>query len=526
MKILTSYQMGIAESAAVTDGTDYSRLMENAGSACAKAIRDEYNLNENNRKKVTVICGRGNNGGDGYVVARKLFEAGCRVAIVVIGGMPTTDQAKEMFERVEKMPINMALFDANKKTALEAIMNTDIIVEAVFGIGLQREVTGLYEELFRCINSSPAQIVSIDVPGGVETDSGKIMGYSVKADFTVAICCAKPCHIYSPGKELCGKIKVVNIGITDDEINSIGAGYCNSVDFDDIANKIIPRKFDANKGNFGHVLSVCGSRNMPGAAVFAGKGAVLTGAGLVTCAFPKSAYPAVASKLTCPLMLPLKENEEGTLSSECIDDILEKAEKCNVILIGCGLGKNIDTAKVLVEVIRNAKVPVIIDADGINIISSNINVLKAANVPIILTPHPGEMSRLTGKSISQIQSDRIQTAVKFAEENNVTLVLKGANTVIALPNEETAYVNTTGNPGMAKGGSGDLLAGMIAGFTASGMSVADATLSGVYVHGMAGDIAAEKKSQIAMTPSDVADCLPFALSTLEKSKIMLLKLGV
>ncbi len=517
MKVLTTLQMKMAEAAANANGTSYLRLMENAGAACARAIREEYGITSDTPKRITVVCGRGNNGGDGYVIARKLSEIGSRVTVVLAGGSPHTEQAKEMFSRVEQMPVNMITFDTNKNSALDALLKCDIIVEAVFGIGLTRDVTDVYAELFRYINSSSAQKVSIDIPGGLNADTGEVMGEAVKADLTVAVCTAKPCHILLPGSKYCGKVKVVSIGITEEEQYVSGDPFCCSIDAQ-LVEKIFPKREPvSNKGDYGHVLSVCGSKCMAGAAVFAAVGAVRGGAGLVTAAFPECAYAAIASKITSPLLLPVEYNSDGTFSSSAIEKIKAAMTKATSIVIGCGLGVNKDTASVLAEVIKTSEVPIVIDADGINIISRNINVLKAAKVPIIITPHPGEMSRLTGMSVRQIQTDRIQTAVDFANEYNVTVVLKGANTVVATPGEKMAYVNTTGNAGMSKGGSGDLLAGIIGAFSAHGIKAVDAAVMAVYLHGLAGDIAAEKYSMTAMTPTDTANCLPFALSTIERN---------
>ncbi len=516
MKILTTLQMRMAEAAANANGTSYLRLMENAGAACARAIREEYGISSEKTKKITVVCGRGNNGGDGYVIARKFCEIGCKVSIILAGGTPHSEHAKEMFSRVEQMPVNMITFDTSKSSALDALLNADIIVEAVFGIGLERDVADVYAELFRYINSSSAKKVSVDIPGGLNADTGEIMGEAVKADFTVAVCAAKPCHVLLPGSKYCGKIRVVSIGITEEEQRVSGEPYFYSIVRDSVRKLIPERNPISNKGDYGHVLSICGSKCMAGAAVLAATGAVRGGAGLVTAAFPECAYPAISSKLTSPLLLPLQGNEEGTLSSASADKICEAMKKAKSIVIGCGFGVNEDTVSVLAEVIKNAEVPLVIDADGINIISRNINVLKAAKVPIILTPHPGEMSRLTGMSVKQIQSDRIQTAVDFANEYNVTVVLKGANTVVATHGEKTAFVNTTGNAGMSKGGSGDLLAGLVGAFLAQSVSPVNAAIMAVYIHGLAGDIAAENYSMIAMTPTDTANCLPFALSKIER----------
>lgn len=516
MKVLTTLQMKMAESAANMNDTSYLRLMENAGAACAKAIREECKISQDRPQRITVVCGRGNNGGDGFVIARKLSEIGCPVTIILAGGSPITELSQEMFSRVEQMPINMITFDMNKSSALDALLKSEIIIEAVFGIGLTREVTDIYAELFRYINSSTGYKVSIDVPGGVNSDTGEIMGEAIRADLTIAICAAKPCHVLLPGSKNCGRVKVVNIGITEEEQRVSGEPYCYSIDRDLVKPLMTTRNPLSNKGTYGHALSICGCKSMAGAGVLAAIGAVRSGAGLVTAAFPESAYPAISSKITSPLLLPLEFNDVGTLSVNCIPKIKKAMSKATSILIGCGMGMNKDTASVLYEVLTTATVPLVIDADGINIISHNINVLKAAKVPVIITPHPGEMSRLTGMSIEKIQSDRIQIATEFANKHNVIVVLKGANTVVAIPNEKSAFVNTTGNPGMAKGGSGDLLAGMISGFLASGTRPADAAVISVYLHGLAGDIAAQKFSMTAMSPLDTADSIPFALLELEE----------
>ncbi len=517
MKVLTTLQMKMAEAAANANGTSYLRLMENAGAACSKAIRDEYGITPDSRRIITVVCGSGNNGGDGFVIARKLFEIGCRVNVILAGGLPKTEQSGEMFSRIDQTTINVIPFLENEHEALDILLKSDFIIEAVFGIGLERDVMGEYAELFRYINSSPAKTICIDVPGGINSDTGEVMGHAVNADFTVAVCSAKPCHVLLPGKKFCGKIKVVSIGITEKEQFVSGEPYFSSIDLNLLKNVFVKRNDISNKGDYGHVLSIAGSKGMAGAAVLCAIGAVRGGAGLVTAAFPECAYPAIASKLTSPLLLSVENNEDGYFSFSAVDRIYNAMKKSTSIVIGCGLGVNRDTASLVSAVLRNSQVPLVIDADGINIISHNINVLKAAKVPIILTPHPGEMSRLTGKSVRQIQADRIQTAVDFANEYNVIVVLKGANTVVAIPGEKMAFVNTTGNAGMSKGGSGDLLAGMIGAFLAQGYSPENAAIMAVYLHGLAGDIAAEKFSMTSMSPMDTANCLPFALSTLEKA---------
>ena len=270
----------------------------------------------------------------------------------------------------------------------------------------------------------------------------------------------------------------------------------------------------SNKGDYGRALLICGSKRMQGAAVLSAAGALRSGAGIVCTAFPDKAYPAIASKLTESLLLPLDSDEDGFFAQSCIDAALEEMKKADAVLIGCGMGITAGTKRLLKEVIKECRVPLVIDADGINILSKSINIIKSARCPVVLTPHPGEMARLTGFTVDEIQSDRINTARRFSDEYGVTVVLKGAGTVVCSPEDEKIYVNTTGNPGMAKGGSGDLLAGIITSFLSQGMSCKTASVCGTFLHGMAGDIASEKLSQTASLPSDCANFLSEAFKKL------------
>lgn len=288
-------------------------------------------------------------------------------------------------------------------------------------------------------------------------------------------------------------------------------GMLFSIEEDAVRKCFTPRDPISNKGDYGHLLSVCGSRRMPGAAVLAAKGAVAMGAGLVTAAFPEGAYAAVASKLTEPLLLPLHENREGTFAQAALPELRAALSKASAVLIGCGLGVNEDTVFLVERLLEEASCPVILDADGINIAAAHIDMLKNRKAPLLLTPHPGEMARLCGCTAAEIQADRTGAARRFAREYGVTLVLKGANTVIAGENAASLFVNRTGNPGMAQGGSGDLLAGMLASLAAQGMEPLRAAAAAVYLHGLAGDVAAKHYSMCGMTPSLMAEELAVLL---------------
>ncbi len=504
MKIYTCAQMKKIEAHANENGYSYLEMMHRAGTVCATETEKNYlSLNE----KIAVICGKGKNGGDGYVAADALKEKGYDVTVILACGKLVADDAITMFEKMN----NISVLDWNNEKSQCAclIENADVIIDCVFGFGFKGKADSSTSELFTIINASKAKKVAIDLPSGIECDSGKVIGECIKADLTLAISCQKPAHVLLPSCNYCGKVKTVDIGL-DTEITE--------EEFFVLPKKFRP-KFEkrnplSNKGDYGKVLCICGSKKYPGAAYFAASGAVKTGVGLVTCAFPESAYPAIASKLNEPIMLPLPCCENGFLTRGALDTLLENAEKADCTLIGCGLGQTLGTASVAEEFYRKSKSPLVIDADGINIISENINMLEAVRGRAVITPHPGEMARLLRLTVEQVQDNRIILTKALAKQFGITVVLKGANTVVS--DGFKVYVNRTGNAGMAKGGSGDLLAGMIASYIAQGYEPMQAAITGVFIHGAAGDAAAKHISQSGMTPSDMIKILPSLLSLFEQ----------
>lgn len=509
MRIFTSEQIKNAENRAVELGDNFLNLMENAGEACFEAILNKYDLNEDTA--VAVVCGKGKNAGDGFVIARKLSERGVKCAVVLSSGMPTAPDSQKMLHRIGNVEVTD--YTQSPAAAKGAIHSAAYIVDAIIGFGFHGVPKPALCEVIECINAAKGKVISIDLPTGLDCDSGLIGGACVKADFTVAISTLKPVHVTYPAAEKCGSIEVVSIGMPEDSFAPFD-DFKAAVTEQMLFKMFKKRRADSNKGSFGKVLSVCGSLRMPGAAVFAANAAVHSGAGLVTAAFPKCIYNPLTAHLTEPLFLPLSENDRGTLSASAADEILEEMSRASVCMFGCGQGCNEDTRALAAELIKNAECPLVIDADGINCIADNIDILKAAKVPVILTPHPGEMSRLTGQSIAEIQSQRIETARSFAREYSVVLVLKGAGTVVS--DGEKVFVNTTGNPGMAQGGSGDVLTGIISSFIAQGMSPIDAAVSAAYLHGAAGDSAAGALSQRGMTPTDLINRLPLLLLQYEQ----------
>ncbi|MCR4925174.1 MAG: NAD(P)H-hydrate dehydratase [Clostridiales bacterium] len=505
MIILTAEQIRRVEQNAVDNGMDFLRLMENAGAASARYIRERVasmSKTDISNITVTIVSGKGKNGGDGFVIARKLCENGMKVNVILADSIANEGDAGEMFERLDGMPVNIFRYALEKEKVFEIISKSNVLVDCVFGIGFRGTPTEEMSKLFVAMSSNKGYKVAIDVPSGVNCDTGEVEGEAVMVNETIAISTLKPAHVLVPASLYCGNTAVVRIGIPEEIIKSIDSKLC-CADKNEISSNFKERNPLSNKGDYGRVLSICGSTNMPGAAVLAANGAVNSGAGLVTAVFPEKAYSAISSKLTEPLLLPLDTNRFGTLSKGAAPMILSAMEKASVILIGCGIGVNEDTREIVTKVLLNAKCPVVIDADGLNIISENIDILKQVKVDVVLTPHPGEMSRLMGVSVDEIQAKRTEYAQRLAYRYPVTVVLKGANTIITKYDKNRVYINTTGNPGMARGGSGDLLAGIIASFIAQGIKPFNAAYCGAYVHGLAGDKAAKKYSMASMTPTDM-----------------------
>lgn len=515
MRVLTSEQMKSVEQHAARFGLSYQRMMENAGAACARNIRNIIEKENITGKKIIVVCGKGNNGGDGFVIARKFAENGYNVCILLASGYPGSAEATYMYKLALDLSISTIWLDADKIKAFRTIHNADIIVDAVFGFSFYGNLSDEMQALFSEMNTAKGIRFSVDLPSGVYCDSGYYAKGCFKADYTVAISSLKPAHIMHPACDFCGNIVVASIGIPEDSY-SVVSDCAYTYDRSDVKELFPVREATAHKGSFGHLLCICGSKNMPGAAVLCAGAALRSGVGLVTVAFPESAYIPISSKLTEALLMPLEGNESGTLSSDCIKTLEANLHKYDAVVVGCGLGLNDDTVAVVRWIVENARVPVIIDADGINAVATNIDILKGASGKLVFTPHPKEMSRLSGADIQLIMSDTVGSAQCFANKYGVFTVLKSANTIVAAPDIENVYVNSTGNNGLSKGGSGDVLAGIIGGMSAQHFELKDAVTAAVYIHGFAADCVAEKYSRSGMLPSDVIAELKTVYGLFEK----------
>ena len=501
MRILTSAQIKKAEQTAFERYFTEAQLMKKAGEKCFEKIVEYYG-DQIRAKKVSVVCGNGKNAGDGFVIAQKLKQYGAEPEIVIADKFPTIPEPAMYLDEAEKAGVKAVAFE-------EAVLSDVLVVDCIFGIGFHGEPKEPFSKVFDAVNQCGAVVVSVDTPSGTNASEGTVYK-AVKADLTIAISTLKYCHILPPANHYCGKTVVINIGIPEDCFED----SCPHT----ITNKFVKSCFpkrnkNSNKGQNGHLLNICGSYLMPGAAVICAKAALKTGVGLLKCVFPRSVYPVMTSHLVQPVFSPVSENEEKTLSIGSLNRITEELEWADCVAIGCGLGKNDDTQVIVNQVIRSSEVPVVLDADGINSILLNIDVLKNAHAPLVLTPHPGEMARLIGASVAQVESDRIHIAKQFAAENSCVLVLKGANTVVTDGN--SVFVNVTGNPGMAMGGTGDMLTGMIGSFIAQGMDCYSAAKCAVYIHGLCGDITAQEISTRGMTIEDMLDLLGALMSEFE-----------
>lgn len=514
MLIYTCEQMRVIEENADVNGLSYVEMMENAGNACAEKIHSTIVGLNSAAKTVAVLCGSGKNGGDGFVIAKNLSDKGYGIRLVLTNGYPTAYESKIMYAYLEDKPVLVSDLKQNYDACVSACMSAAAVVDCVFGIGFHGRLDETTSKFFNDISRSRAKKFAVDIPSGLEGNSGEIKSDFFKADYTLAITCYKPVHILKPASDQCGIVSLIDIGIDEKCYDAVGSDVIVSAEHNEIKRFFKPRNPAANKGDFGRLLSVCGSRNMQGAAVMAANAAVESGVGIVDCVFPEAAYSAIASKLTEPLMDPMPSTADGFLKADNLQRIIELADKSTAVLLGCGLGLCEDTVRLVNGILANVKKPIILDADGINAVSFNINILKETSAPLILTPHPGEMARLTGLSIEEIQSNRVKAARNFATQYGCVLVLKGSNTVVAGPSG-SVYINRTGNAGMATGGSGDVLAGIISSFVCQSMSLQSATIAGVYVHGLCGDSIEKKYSMHGVTPTKMIGEIAEVLSNFE-----------
>lgn len=490
-------------------------LMENAASSTVEAT--EKRFGEVANKRALVICGRGNNGGDGAAIARLLNNKGTAVDVLLLGRVEeSSGDAKTNFEAAldiaSKAGSNFRFVEigTTEQFWAEATANPHaLFFDAIFGTGLTRPASGLFEEAIHLLNdhAGDSPVISVDIPSGLSSDSQELIGPAVKADLTVTFTAPKIGNVLSPAADLCGELVIASIGSPEELINSSGSRL-NLVERSDVERWLTAsrRSPHANKGDVGKVLIVAGSRGKTGAACLAGEAALRAGCGLVTIATAESCQPIVASRVISECMTePLAETSAGSVSREAADRVLELAAERDILAIGPGLGSTDKSTRAFMRAVTvKRQRPMVIDADGLNSLAPWAdNLLGSPELPMILTPHPGEMARLVSKTITEVLKNIIEGARSFAVDRSVILVLKGSPTLVAAPNGQV-YVSRSGNAGMATGGTGDVLTGMIASFIAQRPDdPLAATIAAVYLHGLAGDIAASQLGTRAMIASDI-----------------------
>lgn len=506
MKVFSSGDIKFLEKCAVESGVTMEQLMDKAGSAVAAFMK---RLGEVSGKSAVIICGKGNNGGDGFVCARKLKAVGANVTVVTAQGNPVTDLAKNAFS---KLPAEIRVLPwPDKKFEIEGLIEkADFLVDAVFGFGFRGRLDESLERLSEIYNHARGIKIAADLPSGAQCDTGRVEGQCFKSGYTVSFTGLKPANVLNPATAFCGKNVVAPVGIDKSMVEAFPSAF--SVIRESDVKKVLPlRPAQSNKGDFGRLLMLCGSYGMAGACIMAARGALRSGVGLVDIAVHKELYPIIAASVPEAVFTVLDFDSNPGGSGETLFSALKKA---SAVLIGCGLGA--DASRYVSTVLKFAECPIVLDADAINYIAKNPEELAAARAPVVLTPHPGEMGRLTGKTALSVQLERYNTAKKFAAEHMVYTVLKGAGTLIAAPDGEMR-INVTGNSGMAKGGSGDVLAGVIGALLAQGMEPEEACSAGAYIHGRAGDKCALKFSKTSMLPTDLIEALADVFLELEKT---------
>jgi ADP-dependent NAD(P)H-hydrate dehydratase / NAD(P)H-hydrate epimerase len=476
-------------------------LMENAGSAVAEFVLSRYP----NAKRIGIICGKGNNGGDGFVAARKLHEAGREVQTVLLADRSELrGDAAEMFA---KLPLTPLFVRAEEVKQAHPAFGAHLLIDAILGTGFRPPVSGLYAAAIAALNASSAPVVAVDIPSGADADvMGEQTGSVARANAVVTFTAPRPAHVFG---HLCdGPTLIAPIGSPDEAITSVLG--LNLITPHDIAPLIAPRSPDAHKGSFGHVLVIGGSLGKAGAAAMAGMAALRAGAGLSTVATAKSVLPTVAGFHPEIMTEPLEETDAGNISSHAVERMDEVLKGKTVLAVGPGISRNPDTVEFIHRICEDKSRPIVLDADGLNAFAGHAEALKANGRSLVITPHPGEMSRLTGLTTAAVQHDRVNVARTFARDHGIIVALKGHRTLVALP-DGNIWVNTTGNPGMATGGTGDILTGMIAGLIAQNpRRFAEAVTAAVYLHGLAGDIARETLGEHSLVATDLLNALPEA----------------
>jgi ADP-dependent NAD(P)H-hydrate dehydratase / NAD(P)H-hydrate epimerase len=513
MIVVTAEQMRETDRLTIQKyGVPSLTLMERAGEAVTQAILERFKRNA--KKGVLIVAGKGNNGGDGFVVARllKKKKIPCEVTLLARQEELSPDAAHNLRAYLKLRGKITEISVTNLHALSERIGKNALVVDAILGTGIRSEVRGIFADAITRVNASGLPVVAVDIPSGLDTDRGVPLGVAVQAEMTVALAFPKLGEVIYPGIKYAGELVVADIGIDERAVAEV-APKTELLEREMIRWLVPRREPDTHKGSYGHVLIVAGARGKTGAAILSSRAAMRTGAGLTTLAAPWSLNNIFASALVEVMTELLRDNAAEQVEPLSDDEWRRLLERKDALLFGPGIGVNDATQNILRWLLRNLTVPWVIDADGLNNLAIEIDRLRHAKVAPVLTPHPGEMARLTGKTTAEVNADRVGIARCFAVEHRCHLILKGARTVIATP-DGRVFINPTGNPGMASAGMGDVLAGMLGSLLGQGLAPEDAMRLGVYLHGFVGDKVADAKGQIGLIASDIIEGLPSSMREL------------
>jgi hydroxyethylthiazole kinase-like uncharacterized protein yjeF len=503
MKVSSVQQMRAMDRYAIEQlGIPEEILMENAGQAAASVLAREIGIRD---KKIAIFCGVGNNGGDGFVVARKIHADGGGVQVFILGNPDKfKGAARTNLDILARLPIEVRAIESVKKIRMD-VLHSHGIVDAIFGTGLDRDVSGFYREAITLIKESGKKVLSLDIPSGINGDTGEIMGVAVRADYTVAFGLPKSGNLLYPGYERCGKLYVCHISFPPSLHNRDGIKI--QVNWP-VA--LPPRDKSGYKGSMGEALIIAGAAGYFGAPYFSALSFLKAGGGYARLAAPLSMVSFIAQKGSEIVFIPQKETAAGSIALKNKDRLIELSEKMDMVVIGPGLSLDAETQQLVRELVKTIKAPVLIDGDGITAVSGDLKIIRKRKAPTVLTPHLGEMSRITGKPASEVNRQKIAILQKTTKDLGAFVVLKGAHSLIGLP-DERVFINLSGNSGMATAGSGDVLTGTIAAMFGLGLPLEEAVKKGVFIHGVAGDLAASEKGEDGMTAQDILENLPYAM---------------
>jgi NAD(P)H-hydrate epimerase len=504
MRVLTAAQMREADRYTIDElGIPSIVLMENAGRSVVAAM--EATFEDLLARRVAVLAGRGNNGGDGFVVARTLLQRGIDVAVFLLGrAAEVRGDARTNLEILARLGVAPVEITNEQEWELHfsEISQRDLLVDAVFGTGLREPLGGMLQTVVGDVNGSGLDVVAIDLPSGLSADTPELIGDAFEATLTVTLGAPKIPLVLPPAEHQCGDLVIADIGIPLPVIDEVEGPRTRILTREGLREHVQPRAAETHKGDYGRVVVVAGSLGKTGAAHLAALGALKSGAGLVTIATPRSALPIIAAMAPEYMTEPLAEDPEGRVAADAVERVLSLP--ADVIAVGPGLGTGLETRRFVTALLERSGVPLVVDADALNVFAGDADALRGRDgLDIVITPHPGEMARLAGVPVSRIQANRMQVARDFAAGHRVHVVLKGHRTIVASP-EGQVSINLTGNPGMATGGAGDVLTGMIAAWFAQLLDAEAAACMAVYLHGLAGDLAEADEGEQALTATDIA----------------------